>query len=72
MSLPPTIFKTDQPEECNEFKKHLIKAMQDQATGYRVNAAIGHSKKHFDICNAKAESYDYVVLMLQAIEFKKE
>lgn len=53
---------------CNELRKSLITWAQNQATGQRTQAAIGHTAKHHDRCTAKAESFDFMVKYLEGVE----
>lgn len=69
---PTAIYHTTSPSECNELRKHLIIWVQNQATGYRANAAIGHTVKHHDKCTAKAESYDFMVKYLEGMEIVEQ
>lgn len=71
--LAPVKYKVDNNYEekvLNEFRKHLIKQFQDQATGCRVTARVAKTKKATDKFEHKGENYDYVVECLRAIEFK--
>ena len=75
MNLPPAIYKVQSTYDeilLREFTKHLIVQFQNQATGCRTTAHTGNTKKHADKYLHKAESYEYVVLMLQAIKFEAD
>lgn len=74
MNLPPCIYslpKDCREEEFYEFVNNLITQIQDQATAMRISARIAKTQKATDKFIAKAESYEYVVLMLQAIKFER-
>lgn len=66
--MKTTTYHTNSPIEINEFKKSLIVWAQNQATGQRVQATIGNTKKFADNHNAKAESYDFIVKYLEGME----
>ncbi len=73
MSLPPIHFTPsgDSEIDLNEFRKALIKIIQDQASGNRVMVKFAKTKRAIDRHNHKAESYDYAVAMLEAVVFEK-
>ena len=54
--------------EVTEFKKSLITWSQNQATGYRTQAAIVKTAKHHNRCTAKAESFDFMARYLQGMD----
>lgn len=73
MPLLPVHYKVDNMSEwaaLNEFKKDLITWCQNQATGKRMLSRMAHTKREADKNENKADSYDFVALYLQAIEFK--
>lgn len=73
MPLLPVHYKVDNMSEwaaLNEFKKDLMMWCQNQATGQRAQARISHTKRDNDMHQHKSESFDFVALYLQAIEFK--
>lgn len=73
--MPTAIFKTlyqsGSVADCNEFRKSLITWAQNQATGQRTQAAIGHTKRNSDNHIAKAESYDFMVKYLEGMEIRE-
>lgn len=58
--------------EVDNFRKSLITWAQNQATGQRTQAAIGHTKKHADKHNHKSESFDFMAKYLEGMEIKSE
>lgn len=71
-NTPTAIYKLD-PKGCtileiNEFKKSIILWAQNQATGHRTQAAIGHTKHHHDKHTAKAETMDFIAKYLEGME----
>lgn len=73
MTTPTAIHyaNKDYHTELNEFKKSIILWAQNQATGQRTQAAIGHTKKNADNHNAKAESYDFMAKYLEGMQIRE-
>lgn len=73
--MPTAIFhiqvNADAVVMCNELRKHLITWAQNQATGYRVQASVGKTKKNYDCMTAKADGFDFMVKYLQGMEIKE-
>lgn len=69
--MPTAIFRTAAFEECNELRKELITWAQNQATGYRVQASIGHTAKHHGLMTVKADSFDFMVKYLEGMEIRE-
>lgn len=73
ITIPPVIYNISSAYDetiLNEFRKHLITEMTNQATTCKMQMRIGKTKKHYDKYEAKAESYEYMVHMLKAITYK--
>lgn len=69
--MPTAIYRTRMPREINEFKKDLILWAQNQASGYRTEAALANRQFVINEERAKAESYENMVKYLEGMGIRE-